>query len=294
MTFVSSSGAPFPVHFLKTLTTDAEGCEGVSKPSSEQTMTDGCGWINRSALRMISDILGTETCPTAVQGRVKGGKGLWILHHSNDDPEPQIWIRSSQKKIEYGYPLDRSHRILDLLTISDSSSPSGLTKQSIMNVWFNGVPEQTLVDMMENSMREAVEPFLMWEGLYAMPALYKAIDNAGNVSKGRKMRKMAELSRALGFQKRDWGHEDIGMGEPGSSQGSEGSSVDDFSQATYTGRNEISGGTLYCVFSLLHCQSLRVSLYQHRYQFMKMRWSWCNLDSSPMNCHSYGTRSRVS
>jgi hypothetical protein len=41
-------------------------------------MTDGCGLINRSALVAITKRIGYDSLVTAVQGRIGGGKGIFI------------------------------------------------------------------------------------------------------------------------------------------------------------------------------------------------------------------------
>ena len=92
--------------------------------------------MNFTALRLAAHRLSYEGVPIALQGRIFGSKGVWILHpsdHSIDSP-PRIWIRDSQRKINlvdpsllhYGCPQDPdvlrdvhpAHFIFDLVARS--------------------------------------------------------------------------------------------------------------------------------------------------------------------------------
>ena len=81
---------------------DATGWDRSSgSPPAEQTMTDGCGSINRAALTDIGRRFSLpHGMPTAVQGRVAGAKGMFLLHPYDKHPEPRVWIRDSQNKIK--------------------------------------------------------------------------------------------------------------------------------------------------------------------------------------------------
>ena len=85
-------------------------------------MTDGCGFINRTALTLIARRFTLpHGMPTAVQGRVAGAKGMFMLHPYDRHPEPRVWIRDSQNKIKLP-KLERWHRILDLLKFAQPVS----------------------------------------------------------------------------------------------------------------------------------------------------------------------------
>lgn len=206
-------------------------------------MTDGCGFINRSALKAITQRLGYPTVPTAIQGRIAGAKGLWILHPTDDESNPTIWIRDSQDKIKYCH-LDRAHRILDLVHVSHpapSSSICHLSMQSVMNLSFNGVPNEVLVSLMKEGLEESVKPLMEWSTPNAMLALWDAINRAGRVSGTRLSRVAAGRSRALGFSGREWGNSYASGAE--SNELWEDSDLEDAAQAISSGRNEYSGGT---------------------------------------------------
>ncbi|KAG6907475.1 hypothetical protein DXG01_008811 [Tephrocybe rancida] len=183
--------------------------QGIDKPPAEYILTDGCGYINKPALVLIARVLNYFGIPTAVQGRIMGAKGLWIVHPTDTSLEPKIWIRSSQRKIDHPSPLHRSHLILDLLSVSHASTSVSLSKQSIMNLSENGVSDATLTDLMKQALTDEVRPLMKWEGPYAMEILWSVVNKLGSVSRQRLTRVTAGLSRALGLQGHDWGGDEI-------------------------------------------------------------------------------------
>lgn len=190
--------------------------------------------------------VGYQSRPAGIQGRLAGSKGLWILHPTDTDPEPKIWIRKSQAKIVYRFPLDRAHRIFDLVATSNFSPSINLKQQSIINVWHNGVSSELLSAMMEQGLKEEVEPLMKWHGDYSMECLWNSLNQLGGVSRSRLQRVTAGLSRVLGLQGRDWGHEDIDLDEHGNAKQD---LIDELATPAYTGRNEHSGGESLCYIS---------------------------------------------
>lgn len=205
------------------------------KPPAEKVMTDGCGFINGAALVMITKRFSYPSRPCAVQGRIAGAKGMWILHPTDHDhmEPPRIWIRESQNKIDLPRPLDKPHRILDLLCASKPNGPTTLSTQSIINLSHNGVPDEVFISLMEQGLREEFRALTDWKKPNAMVDLWNAVERVGHVSGARTQRLARGASRVLGLQGRDWGHED----EP----------VDpeiDNEPAVYSGRNDYSGNPL--------------------------------------------------
>ncbi|KAH9486232.1 RNA-dependent RNA polymerase 1 [Psilocybe cubensis] len=220
--------------FIDDITTD-DWPEGKPNPPAEKLMTDGCGYINHSALHAIVKHMDYEALPAAVQGRIAGAKGLWILHPDDTSDEPKIWIRNSQNKIKYS-EFDRSHRIFDLLGPSRPSSSICLSEQSIVNLFNNGVPAETLIRLMEEGLEEDVAPLMDWDRPHAMVFLWDAINKCGNVSGSRTQRISVALNRALGLKGRDWGrdNDDIDADEDGVEGADDGPTLN-------TGRNMYSG-----------------------------------------------------
>ncbi|PPR02365.1 hypothetical protein CVT24_011709 [Panaeolus cyanescens] len=198
------------------------------KAPAEKLMTDGCGLINRSALAAIARNLNRDgIIPSGVQGRIGGSKGFWILHPHDSSEEPKIWIRESQKKIHYS-SFDRSHLIFDLLATTSHSGEMHLTEQSILNMYANGIPEELLVKMMEESLSDVILPLLEWENPVI---LSDAISRLGNVAGTRAQRAAAARSRALGLSRREFGEE--------KHEETDGEYIT-VSSTSYTGRNMYS------------------------------------------------------
>ncbi|KAG5643296.1 hypothetical protein DXG03_001223 [Asterophora parasitica] len=208
---------------------------------AEKTTTDGCGFINGAALKSIATTQGTIGRPTAVQGRVLGSKGLWILHPTDKSPFPKIWIRPSQTKTKYPRPFPRIHRIFDLVAVSRASeTPISLSKQSIMNLSQNGVPDKVLTDLMVQGLEDLVKPLMEWEGPQAMEKLWNHVSKIGGVVGSRMQRLTAGLSRTMGQQRREWGHDDVGM----DNEDADVALKEELDSSSYTGRNELSGTPL--------------------------------------------------
>ncbi|KAJ7631711.1 RNA dependent RNA polymerase-domain-containing protein [Mycena polygramma] len=205
------------------------------RPPTEMIMTDGCGFLNRAAALTISARLKYERLPVAYQGRIAGSKGMWILHPSDESPEPKIWIRDSQKKIQLSRLL-RAHRIFDLLAVSTSSSSSHLSAQSIIILANNGVPASVFCALQEQGLRDLITPLMDWKRPNATAYLWNAINDVSNVTRSRLQRLAAGASRALGFEKRRY--EDADKGDD----------IDDLDldlrEPAHTGRNSYNGEPL--------------------------------------------------
>ncbi|KAJ3566178.1 hypothetical protein NP233_g7159 [Leucocoprinus birnbaumii] len=202
-------------------------------PSAEETMTDGCGLINQTALIAINAQLNKQILPVALQGRIAGAKGLWLLHPTDESLEPKIWVRASQNKIKLPH-LERSHRIFELVAPSHPSSTVSISQQSIVNLSFNGVPDEVLLSCVEKGLTEEIEPLLKWNHPHASLHLWSAINKSGAVSRSRLSRATAGISRALGLTRRVWKEDD-----------DEEEVVDfDEEKSADTGRNEYSGAPL--------------------------------------------------
>jgi len=212
----------------------SEWPKGKKNPPANMLMTDGCGFLNHAALLRIVKSFRYENLPAGVQGRIDGSKGFWILHPHDNSDDPKIWIRTSQNKIQ-NRSFDRAHLIFDLLAPSKHSPPTALSSQSIINLFANGIPQGTLVRLMEEGLEEEVAPLLEWDGKYAMPLLWNTINRCGSVSGARTQRVVTSLNRVLGHTGRDWGHETVELDDI------KQESVDD-STTTHTGRNKYSGG----------------------------------------------------
>ncbi|KAF4969921.1 hypothetical protein FSARC_2940 [Fusarium sarcochroum] len=94
-------------------------------------MNDGIGRISHSLLREVRDIMGLDFLPTAIQARIGGAKGLWML-----DPIPfpsdERWIEiyPSQKKRDCNWS-DPAHRTLEVVSVSSYRGAATLNLQFI-------------------------------------------------------------------------------------------------------------------------------------------------------------------
>lgn len=168
--------------------------------------------MNGAALMQIGKWMGFGSPPAAVQGRILGSKGVWLLHPTDRAPDapPRIWIRPSQRKIrllpEYTVDslktLHRAHRIFDLVMPSRSTVPARLSRLTIVNLAHNGVPTRILSELMEEGLRAEVEGLTQWHGAGAMPLLWHAVNKASGTSFQRLRRTAAGIQRALGLTRR--------------------------------------------------------------------------------------------
>ena len=171
-----------------------------------EVLTDGCGFINGAALTLIAQRLSLPSRPVAVQGRVAGAKGLWILHgedRSSTEP-PRIWIRDSQRKIKLPSLEEGSaHVIFDLVAQSTHITvPGHLNSQTIINLAENGVDSQVFEELLHDGLTELFTSFTQWDGPGAMPLLWNAVNNMGSVTRTRLQRVARGLSRAIGLASR--------------------------------------------------------------------------------------------
>lgn len=164
-------------------------------------MTDGCGLINLAGFLALCQATGIRT--SAIQGRIGGAKGVFLLHPDPQlhDPAapPRIWIRKSQRKIR-SKPWDRClPSQLDLVRISRLTIPSSLNVQTIMNISPNGVPKSVFVSRMSEAMDAEIAPFFNWTGPGAMQALLAAVTGFGNVVGSRMAQGSMLAARSLGY-----------------------------------------------------------------------------------------------
>ncbi|KAF9025804.1 hypothetical protein BDZ89DRAFT_1068052 [Hymenopellis radicata] len=179
---------------------------GNKKIPSNKLMTDGCGFMNREALTLITRNLGLRHRPSAVQARIAGNKGLWIMHPEDITDVPRIWIRDSQHKIIHARPYKYSHRILDVVSIGNPPSAVSLSAQSIMNLSYNGIGDDIFKKLMKEGLERLIAPLTKdgCTGQLAKPALWQAVAQAGGITGSRVQRHAAGLSRVLGLTGRDF------------------------------------------------------------------------------------------
>ncbi|CAO3589352.1 unnamed protein product [Absidia cylindrospora] len=127
--------------------------EGLPK-NDDTCMTDGCGIVSAAAMRKIMGSQQHDILPCAVQGRIGGAKGLWIVPPDlNMESGEWIEIRASQHKFKTGLPdakkkTDPIHFTFDVVKNAFCIYPSHLNTQFIQCLSSGGVPTGLLVDLL--------------------------------------------------------------------------------------------------------------------------------------------------
>jgi len=168
--------------------------------------------MNRTALDLVAQHAGLAGFSCAVQGRLGGSKGVWLLHPNYqlpDDGPPKVWIRESQKKITHDSssgPSDgrsRAYFIFDLVAPARLVFPSRLNKQVVINLSSNGVPTPVFAEMLEAAVQRDFEDLTTWEGEEAMEFLLSNVMRIGSVAGIRAGRKAGTTARVQGLRGRE-------------------------------------------------------------------------------------------
>lgn len=118
-------------------------------------MTDGCGIISPAAMKSIMGCQATDQLPCAIQGRIAGAKGIWIIDPKLDFTAGNyIQIRASQAKFKTGLPqdnllIDPLHYTFDHVKNSVCVYPSNLNTQFIQSLAAGGVPTSVFVEILK-------------------------------------------------------------------------------------------------------------------------------------------------
>lgn len=129
---------------------DIYGATG-SSTNETNCMTDGCGIISCSAMKKIMGCQATDELPCAIQGRIAGAKGIWIIEPDLDFTSGDyIKIRKSQDKFKTGilqsdFTFDPHHYSFDLVKNSILVYPSNLNTQFIQCLSHGGVPHSVFI-----------------------------------------------------------------------------------------------------------------------------------------------------
>lgn len=121
----------------------------------ETCMTDGCGLISASAIKKIMGSQQNDILPCAVQGRIGGAKGVWIVPPDfNEKDDDWISIRASQNKFKTGLPgpdleTDPLHFTFDLVKLTKCTYPSYLNTQFIQCLSSGGVPTKVFTELLK-------------------------------------------------------------------------------------------------------------------------------------------------
>ncbi|KAI9005489.1 RNA dependent RNA polymerase-domain-containing protein [Phycomyces nitens] len=129
------------------------------KGEEETCMTDGCGIISCAAMRKIMQLEGKDEVPCAIQGRIGGAKGIWIISPELDFTSGEwIEIRDSQNKLKTGIlqkdaTIDPLHYTFDLVKRSICVYPAYLNTQFIQCLSSGGVSTNVFVTLLQEYLR---------------------------------------------------------------------------------------------------------------------------------------------
>lgn len=188
-------------------------------------MTDGCGFLNLAALKMIQQEMSWSSFPVCVQARIAGAKGLFLLHpeHTSLDEPPQVWmryvriqsllstnmielvfhIRSSQVKIKLHREKTKwspAHYVMDVLSGPFVQYPSSISSDPILSLSANGVSDEILSSLLRKSIREDADIIELTDKPHSSEILWDSIYSAFHVSHNRLQQIISpELQRSQGF-----------------------------------------------------------------------------------------------
>lgn len=172
--------------------------------------------------------MGLSEPPTAVQGRIFGSKGIWVLHphdqHIAKAHSPKIWIRPSQQKIQLVRShnekelakVHRSHFIFDLVQPSRTTVSTRLNRLALLNLSHNGVPTEVFARLMEDGLNREIAPLTQWQGPNAMNLLWHAVNKSTGASSQRLQQFISGAQRALGLSRKQDADEDADEDDAGS------------------------------------------------------------------------------
>ncbi|KZT61949.1 hypothetical protein CALCODRAFT_303732 [Calocera cornea HHB12733] len=201
---------PENVHFIRDEISMAH--TGPGKPASQHQLTDGCGFINGTAMRLIAQQLGWKSTPAAIQARFGGAKGMFLLRpepgesrkalHKVFDFEgpPAIWIRDSQLKIQYGPPdqWDPAMLTVDVVKHSYLRCPARLSAEALVVLADRGVSPSVLIENLRNCVTDEVDSLTGVKSEEPF-GLRMTMDNGGKTIAERLKRIAIGTARAQGL-----------------------------------------------------------------------------------------------
>lgn len=104
-----------------------ERYKDILSPQGE-VMNDGVGRISPSLMRKVRDVLGLQSIPSAIQGRLGSGKGMWMTDTTDLGRGDWIEIYPSQRKWNCDMSKE-AHRALEIRSYSMNLVSASLNKQ---------------------------------------------------------------------------------------------------------------------------------------------------------------------
>ncbi|KAI7786800.1 hypothetical protein LA080_002270 [Diaporthe eres] len=104
-----------------------ERSEDILSPDGE-VMNDGAGRISPSLMRKVRDVLGLQSIPSAIQGRLGSAKVMWLI--DTTDLGHEDWIETFPSQRKWNCDLSKkAHRTLEIRSYSMNLVPASLNKQ---------------------------------------------------------------------------------------------------------------------------------------------------------------------
>ncbi|KIV86269.1 hypothetical protein PV11_01888 [Exophiala sideris] len=135
-------------------------------PAEGEVMDDGCALMSLPLARAIWQACGApgDSLPSAVQGRISGAKGLWIVDYEWEKRYPDVsdrdyWIEVSDTQLKIKpHPRDRADaddylRTFEVLKFAGKCKPGHLNMQLITILEDNGVPRNVLAEALRTDTR---------------------------------------------------------------------------------------------------------------------------------------------
>jgi hypothetical protein len=157
-----------PHEFL--LLPDKLGDEPVEEPGGKrahQVMNDGCALISYPLAKAIWAVLGRAgEVPSAVQGRISGAKGLWIVDYQGRFPDVSqrgFWIQVSDSQLKIKpHPRERlgadaTQRTFEVLSFARDCTQASLNVQLITILEDRGVPHRIFREALKEDVKSYSE-----------------------------------------------------------------------------------------------------------------------------------------
>lgn len=82
-----------------------------------------------------------------------------------------------------------------------------------MNLAENGVGKESFIKLLENSLKETIEPFFDWDTEGALPRMWRILERRGGVIASRRAREQPGIARVKGWSERDGEENAVDDGE---------------------------------------------------------------------------------
>lgn len=160
--------------------------DDIKSPTTGEIMNDGCSVVSPAVMRQVREILSLDETPTAVQARLGGAKGVWMVDPRVSWSSDEVFIEVTESQLKYkGYENDNdwARLTLDVLYISHEPVPTNVNNQLIPILEDRGVPFEALKELLEEHLEEDLDELFR---IFDRPAeLRKWIYDRGSVASGR-------------------------------------------------------------------------------------------------------------